>query len=85
MKQVLGWLVKQVGFTVVLTSPVPELVETIADRIVVLHAGQVLAFDTVEGLRRMTGCPGPLGDVLERLLHPETTRRLQNYFEGAAQ
>jgi ABC-2 type transport system ATP-binding protein len=84
LKQVLQWLVKQVGFTVVLTSPVPELVEKIADRVVVLHAGKVLAFDTLEGLRRMTDCRGPLGDVLERLVHPETMRRLEQYFEGAA-
>jgi ABC-2 type transport system ATP-binding protein len=84
LKRVLQWLVKDVGFTVVLTSPVPELVEKIADRIVVLHAGKVLAFDTLEGLRRLTACPGSLGEVLERLIHPETMGRLEHYFEGAA-
>jgi ABC-2 type transport system ATP-binding protein len=84
LKQVLQWLVKQVGFTVVLTSPVPELVEKIADRVVVLHAGKVLAFDTLEGLRRMTNCSGPLAEVLERLVHPQTMRRLEHYLEGAA-
>jgi ABC-type multidrug transport system ATPase subunit len=84
LKQVLQWLVKQVGFTVVLTSPVPELVEKIADRVVILHAGKVLAFDTLEGLRRMTECRGPLAEVLERLIHPETLRRLEQYFEGAS-
>ena len=85
LKQVLQWLVKQVSFTVVLTSPVPELVEKIADRVVVLHNGNVLAFDTLEGLRRMTNCAGPLAEVLERLVHPQTVRRLEHYFEGAAQ
>jgi ABC-type multidrug transport system ATPase subunit len=84
LKQVLQWLVKHVKFTVVLTSPVPELVEKIADRIVILHAGKILAFETLEGLRRMTECRGPLGEVLERLVHPETMRRLEHYFGGAA-
>ena len=82
LKQVLQWLVKQVGFTVVLTSPVPELVEKIADRVVILHKGEVLAFDTLEGLRQQTGCRGPLAEVLERLIYPETSRHLEDYFGG---
>lgn len=84
LKQVLHWLVKQVGYTVVLTSPVPELVEKIADRIVVLRNGQVLAFDTLEGLRRLTECRGSLAEVLERLIYPETMRNLEHYFEGTS-
>ena len=35
--------------TIVLTSPVPELVEEIATRVVVLRNGEILAFDTLEG------------------------------------
>lgn len=66
--------------TVVLTSPVPELVEEIATRVVVLSKGEVLAFDTVDGLQRMTGHRGSLGDVLEKLVYPETGRKLDEYF-----
>jgi ABC-2 type transport system ATP-binding protein len=69
--------------TIVLTSPVPEIVEEIASRIVVLKDGEVMAFDTVEGLRRSTGRHGSLGDVLEKLMFPETTDRLARYFQGA--
>jgi ABC-type multidrug transport system ATPase subunit len=68
--------------TVVLTSPVPEIVEEIADRIIVLRDGQVIAFDTLEGLRRLSGQNGSLGAILERLLYPETVRKLADYFEG---
>ena len=64
-----------------LTSPVPELVEEIATRIIVLHHGEILAFDTLDGLQRMTGCRGSLGDVLERLIFPDTTRKLDAYFQ----
>ena len=67
--------------TIVMTSPVPELVEEIATRIVVLHRGEILAFDTLDGLRRSTGCRGSLGDVLETLIYPETTRRIDDYFQ----
>src|SRR6516165_773056 len=65
LKRVLKRRVGEQGGTVVLTSPVPELVEELADRIVVLRNGEVAAFDTLEGLRRMTGCAGSLADVLE--------------------
>jgi ABC-type multidrug transport system ATPase subunit len=67
--------------TIVLTSPVPELVEEIATRILILHHGEILAFDTLDGLQRMTGCRGSLGDVLERLIFPDTTRKLDAYFQ----
>ena len=58
------------GRTVVLTSPVPELVEEIADRVIILERGEILAFDTLEGLRRSTGTRGTLGQVLEEQKPP---------------
>jgi len=67
--------------TTVLTSPVPELVEEIATRVIVLHRGEILAFDTLDGLQRMTGHRGPLSAVLERLFFPETSQKLQTYFQ----
>src|SRR5262245_14564755 len=48
------------GRTIVLTSPVPEIVEEIADRVAILRDGQVVAFDTVDGLRRAADVRGSL-------------------------
>src|SRR5205085_10183237 len=62
LKRVLKRKVTEQGGTVVLTSPVPELVEEIADRVVILKNGEIAAFDTLEGLRRLTDCEGSLGD-----------------------
>jgi hypothetical protein len=42
----------------------------------------VIAFDTLDGLRRLSGQPGSLGAILERLLYPDTVRKLDDYFEG---
>ena len=42
----------------VLTSPVPELVEEITMRVIVLKDGEILAFETLDGLQRMTGYRG---------------------------
>jgi ABC-type multidrug transport system ATPase subunit len=80
LKRVLKRLVGEQQGTVVLTSPVPELVEEIADRIVILRNGEIAAFDTLDGLRRLTSCTGSLSDVLERLIFPETMQKLQEYF-----
>lgn len=70
--------------TIVLTSPVPELVEELATRFVILVRGEILAFDTLDGLQRTTGCRGSLGDILERLVYPETNRKLDEYFKEFA-
>jgi ABC-2 type transport system ATP-binding protein len=67
--------------TVILSTPVPELLDGFVDRVVILRDGQVLMDDTLSGLRRQTECSGPLSDVLQRLLHPETLQNLERYFE----
>ncbi len=79
LKRIIQHRARRKDATIVLTSPVPELIEEIATRIVVLHDGEVLAYDTLEGLQRMTGHRGSLGDVLERLdlpRHDAQARRL---------
>jgi ABC-2 type transport system ATP-binding protein len=82
LKRVLQRLAAQNEVTVVMTTPVPELVEELAHRIVLLRDGQVLAHDTAEGLRRRAGCAGPLAEVLERLIHPQTIDNIDHYFQG---
>ena len=59
----------------------PELVEEIATRIIVIHEGELLAFDTLDGLQRLAGHRGPLDEVLQRLIFPDTTRKLEAYFQ----
>jgi ABC-type multidrug transport system ATPase subunit len=81
LKRIFQHHARRKELTIVLTSPVPELVEEIASRIIVLHHGEILAFDTLDGLQRMTGCRGSLGDVLERLIFPDTTRKLDAYLQ----
>ncbi len=80
LKRVLRRRVTDQGGTVVMTSPVPEIVEEIADRIIVLKDGEVAAFDTLDGLRQLTNCYGSLGEIFERLMFPETANKLQEYF-----
>ena len=72
------------GRTIVLTSPVPEIVEEIADRVAILKDGRVVAFDSVEGLRREADVRGSLAAVLEKLLFPDTLRKIEAYLGGGA-
>jgi ABC-2 type transport system ATP-binding protein len=81
VKRILRRRVTEQAGTVVLTSPVPEIVEEIADRILILRNGEVAAFDTLDGLRQLTEVTGSLTDILEKLMHPETTRKLAEYFK----
>ncbi len=84
LKHILRRLVSD-GRTIVMTTPVPELVEEMADRIAVLREGQIVAYDTAAGLWRQTGAIGPLGDVLGKLLHPQALEGVARYFEGIPQ
>lgn len=81
LKRIFQHHARRKGRTIVLTSPVPELVEEIATRIIVLHDGQVLAFDTIDGLQRMVGHRGPLDEVLQRFVFPDATRKLEAYLQ----
>ena len=81
LKRIIQHHARRNDSTIVLTSPVPELVEEIATRIIVLHNGEILAFDTVDGLQRLTGYRGSLDHVLQRLIFPDTTDKLDSYFQ----
>jgi ABC-type multidrug transport system ATPase subunit len=85
LKRILQRHAQRKELTIVLTSPVPELVEEIATRIVIIHQGEILAFDTIDGLQRLTACRGSLSDVLERLVYPDTKQKLDAYFKGFGQ
>jgi ABC-type multidrug transport system ATPase subunit len=83
LKRVLQRLVREQGVTIVMATPVPELVAELADRIAVIRDGQVVACDTVEGLRAVSGVGGGLDEIYERLANPKPTSSVEQYFSGA--
>src|SRR4051812_42812928 len=84
LKRVLRHRVDREGATVVMATPVPELVEELADRVAVIREGRLVACDTVEGLRALAGGAGTLDDIYERLVNPQALTNLRQYFEGSA-
>ena len=82
LKRVLGRLAQRKDVTIVIATPVPELMEEIAHRMAILREGRIAAYDTADGLRQLTGCDGPLEEVLGRMLDPDTLDAIDRYFEG---
>jgi ABC-type multidrug transport system ATPase subunit len=68
--------------TVVMSTPVPELVEELAGRVAVITGGRLVAVETVAGLRAFTGIEGSFDEVYERLLNPLKQSRIDRYFDA---
>jgi ABC-2 type transport system ATP-binding protein len=84
LQHVLKRLGQKSNYTLIMTAPAPDMVEKLAQRIVVLREGRVAAFDTLEGLRKQTGCYGSLTEVVGNLIQPDTLKAVERYFEGNA-
>lgn len=79
MKQILKHLTAREDRTVVLTSPVPELVEEVADAVLILSEGRVLRCDSIANLKAESNTT-TLDDALRQLIFPETQADLDAYF-----
>lgn len=82
LREVLKRLAARHDVTAVITSPVPELVEEVSTRVVVLHEGRVVAYDTPAGLRQSTGGCESLTMALEKLIFPDAAEHVRDYFGG---
>jgi len=66
--------------TIVMASQVPEIVEEIGGKIAVLSGARIIAYDTMDGLRKQTGCVGALPEVFEKIVNPQTLEQIERYF-----
>ena len=82
MRYVLERLSTKMGRTIVMTSPVPELVAEIADRLIVIRRGEVVADGSLEDLRKQTGHRGSVDEMLHDVIFPETLEFVEAYFDG---
>jgi ABC-2 type transport system ATP-binding protein len=82
LKRVLQRLAARDDVTIVMTTPVPELVEELADRIAIIRDGQLAAFENAAGLRRLAHTSGSIAEVLQVLLSPETLHNIDLYFSA---
>jgi len=85
LKRVLQRLRERDDVTIVMATPVPELVAEVADKIAILRDGRVLACDTLEGLRQVAGVAGGLDEIYQRLVAPDMASNIEQYFQGRGQ
>lgn len=81
MTRVLRRLAEREDRTVVMATPVPTLIEEVADRVAIIEDGQISHLGTLEELREKSGKEGDTAEVLHFLMHPETSRLIDDYFE----
>ncbi|QDU55490.1 ABC transporter ATP-binding protein [Aeoliella mucimassa] len=79
MKAVLKRLAADENVTVVMTTPVPELVEELAHRVAVLRDGQLAAYGTADKLRAIAETDD-FDEALQQLLYPEDRNVVGRYF-----
>lgn len=82
MKHVLKRFSAQQHRTVVLTSPVPELVAEVADRLIVVREGEIVANGSIDEIRRQTRYTGSVEGMLNEVIFPETLENIDDYFRG---
>jgi ABC-type multidrug transport system ATPase subunit len=80
-KRVLKHLAADDKHTIVLTTPVPELVEEIADRVAIVSSGRLAHCDTPARLKESTGS-ATLEEALQKLTDPKVFQDLDRYFAG---
>jgi len=81
LKSVLKQLATSEHVTVVMTTPVPELVEELAHRVGIIRDGQLVAFADASEIKQQAGA-ATFDRALQELLYPETKDVVATYFSG---
>jgi ABC-2 type transport system ATP-binding protein len=81
LKKVLQRLRDTRKATIVIATPVPELVEELADRVAFLRDGKIVAFDSIDNLRRAANCTDGLDEIYHRLVMPDRASNINRYFQ----
>lgn len=82
LEHILRHLAERQDVTVVMATPVPELVAPLAHRVLILRDGGVGAYGTPDELREMTGKTGAFDQVVTSIVNPVAEDHIARYFEG---
>ncbi len=83
LKRILQYHARRRDRTILMATPVPELVEEIADRVAIITDGRMVACDTPRRLCGQTST-ATLADAYERLASSQTLERIDRYFAKEA-
>ncbi len=79
-KKVLQSFGQEQSRTVVFTTPVPELVEESADRLLVLREGRIVGDYAIADLKSQVRAGSSFSDHLQELVFPESASNIRQYF-----
>lgn len=79
IKEILRRRAKNLNHTVLIATPTPELVEEVADRIIILRGGEVTAEGTLAELREQARVESGLAGIYERLSSTDIESRVADY------
>lgn len=79
LKSVLKRLAKDEQVTVVMTTPVPELVEELADKVAIIRQGELVAYADPAGIMTQAGAQ-TFDEALQILLYPDKRDVVAGYF-----
>jgi len=79
LQRILRRLTSVEGRTVVFTTPVPEIVEGTADRLIVLQDGRIAADERLADLKSRSG-NGSVTQLLQTMFFQKTLNQLDHYF-----
>jgi ABC-2 type transport system ATP-binding protein len=82
LRKLLTHLASREDVTILMATPVPELVEQIAHRVAVIEDRTVKLVDSPAGLRARCGEAANLQDALEQLLEPQAQQHVDDYLEA---
>ncbi|MBK7972789.1 MAG: ATP-binding cassette domain-containing protein [Deltaproteobacteria bacterium] len=83
LSRVLRYFAESGERTIVIATPVPELVQGLAHRVAVLSEGRIAAFATPAELRASARGSGSLQEAIEALLPGGSIDPVARYLEGA--
>lgn len=84
LKTVLKRLAQENDRTVVMTTPVPELIEELADRVAIIRDGELTNFDTPANLTKLAGEDATLEQALQQLSFPDALASIDAYFQSSS-
>jgi ABC-type multidrug transport system ATPase subunit len=82
LRRVMQHLAEREDRTILMATPVPELVEDLAHRILILSDGRIAAYGSPAELRLQTGCDGSLQEVIECITSPDAEDQVNAYLAG---
>lgn len=85
LRKVMMQLAARADVTIVMATPVPEMVEDLADRVVIISGGTILTAATPEELKQRAGEGATFAEAIEHLMNPETAAKLGRYLEARNQ